>query len=418
MVGALDRNRASEILSRSGIDALVLAEPEAFRYATGAIVGPSGLLRRAGSQFVIVPRDPALPVSVVVPDFDIDRIKAIAPDVEIRSHPSWIETVRLPADLQGLSMEAGVEAFLATLGRDPGFQRPGTFDPKLGFHQLRALLAELGLASGVLGLDLDFFPANDMPLATRVLAEARLVDGSPAVDRLRAIKSDQEIAWLRTGIALSETGLGRIVSEGRIGHTQYDLIDIFNEAVAAASKSAGLRTSTIYNLSLGARPKAQDAPAETGDPLKVDVAVIVEGYASDMCRNFVFGQANSDQVRLHRIAERAFEAGLSELRPGRTLGDVHAAASAALAAEGLPSFRRGHFGHGVGQSIFSEQWPFISHGSDVAVEENMVLAFEIPLYVEGVGPFNLEEQFLVTGSGAKSMNSMPRRIIGINSWMI
>lgn len=414
MTGALDRNRANEMLSRYGIDALVLAEPEAFRYATGAIVGPSGLLRRAGSQFAIVPRDPALPIAAVVPDFDANRIKAISPDIEIRTHPSWIETVRLPGDTADMAMEARIEAALAMMGRDPDFHRPGTFDPKLGFQRLKGLLADLGLARSALGLDLDFIPANDLQLVRSFLADNSILDGSPALDRLRAIKSEGEIAWLRSGLEFSEIGLGRIVSEGRVGHSQYDLIDLFNDGVAAAAKEVGLRTSTLYNLSLGVRPKPMNAPAAAGDPLKVDVAVVVEGYASDMCRNFVFGTPTADQRRLHEIAERAFEAGLAELRPGRTLGDVHSAATAALAAEGLPSFRRGHFGHGIGQSIFSEQWPFICHGSDVVIEPNMVLAYEIPLYVEGVGPFNLEDQFLITASGPETMNRMPRRLVSID----
>lgn len=415
MAGALDRSRASDLMSSYGIDALVLAEPEAFRYAIGSSVGPSGMMRRAGSQFAIVPRDPALPVAAIIPDFDETRTRATSPDIELRMHPTWIETVNLPEDMQGMSLEEGIEAFLARLNRDPAFQRPSLFDPQLGFQALTRLIDELDLAKGTLGFDLDFVPSNDMRLARHWLKDATIVDGSPVVDRLRMIKSSQEIAWLRTGLQLTETGLGRLVADARVGHTSYDLIDMYNETVAAASRAVGHRVSTLFHFALGARPKPMDAPAVAGDPLKTDCAIVVEGYASDMCRNFVFGEPSADQLRLHQIAERVFEAGLAELRPGRTLGDVHKAASSGLAAEGLPSFRRGHFGHGIGMSTWSEQWPFISHGSDVKIEPNMVFAYEIPLYIEGVGPFNLEDQFLITASGAETMNRMPRKLTRIGA---
>lgn len=76
----------------------------------------------------------------------------------------------------------------------------------------------------------------------------------------------------------------------------------------------------------------------------------------------------------------------------------------------MPSYRRGHFGHGVGQSVFCEQWPFIAADSDAVIEPGMVLAYEIPLYVEGIASFNLEDQILTTRSGPESMNALPRRL--------
>jgi len=410
MVGAIDRDRASELLSASGFDALVLAEPEAFRYAVGALAGSSSAFRRAGSQFAVVPRDASLPVAAVVCDVDAGRITSASPDVELRTHAGWVETVRLPQGGAAAPLADRIETFLADRDREPGYQRPATFDVAESARTLRTLLTDLGLGKGVLGFDLDFVPANDLPVLDSILTGHRIANGSPVLDRLRAIKSQDEIRRLRTGIEWSEAGLGKILSEGRVGVTQYDLIDLFREGVAGASKGARLRPTTIEYLSLGAYPKPAHEPAEAGDPMKVDVVCLVEGYGSDMCRNFVFGAASADQGWLHNVAVTAFEAGLAELRPGRTLGDVHKAASHALAASGLPSYRRGHFGHGVGQSVFSEQWPFIAHGSEVVLQPNMVLAFEIPLYVQGVASFNLEELFLITDAGAETMNTMPRSL--------
>jgi hypothetical protein len=44
-------------MAEQGLDALVLAQPESFRYTTGAFPGVATFWRRVGAAFVIVPRE-------------------------------------------------------------------------------------------------------------------------------------------------------------------------------------------------------------------------------------------------------------------------------------------------------------------------------------------------------------------------
>ena len=81
-----------------------------------------------------------------------------------------------------------------------------------------------------------------------------------------------------------------------------------------------------------------------------------------------------------------------------------------LARLGLPSYRRGHFGHGVGPSVFSEQSRFTAADSGVAIGPDMVLAFGIPLYVEGVASYNLKEQVRVTPEGPQTTSTIGREL--------
>ncbi len=41
----------------------------------------------------------------------------------------------------------------------------------------------------------------------------------------------------------------------------------------------------------------------------------------------------------------------------------------------------------------------------------MVLAFECPFYVTGLGGFIIEDQILITQSGAEPMNRLPHALI-------
>ena len=273
------------------------------------------------------------------------------------------------------------------------------------------LLRQLGLQRATLGFDLDFVPASDLKAIATMLPGCSIVNGSPIFDRLRAVKSPEEIELLGQGIVFSEAGLKRLQEGARPGMRQSDLIALYRDGATEAARAQGAQISTAEYLTVGAHAKRPDMALEMGDPVKADMICIVSGYASDMSRNFVLGPPSADQLELHAIAERAFAAGLAQLKPGRTLAQVHRAATEGLAREGILSYRRGHFGHGVGYSVFSEQWPFIAADSEVEIEEGMVLAYEIPLYVDGLASFNLEDQFLITEDGPVAMNRLPRKLL-------
>ncbi|GLQ80215.1 proline dipeptidase [Mesorhizobium huakuii] len=409
MTGFVDRQRAAQLMERAGIAALVLCAPEAFHYATGAWIGPAGLFRRGGGGFVVIPARHDLPIGVVVADFNAAQLRLAAPEATVRSHPIWIESAPVEA-AHGLALAERIEAGLASLGRAPDFSRPATFDLAGSVRQLQALLKEFGLEHATLGIDLDFVPAADFAAIQALLPHCPMVDGSPVLDRLRTVKSQREIDLLQQGIFLSEAGLERLQVDAMTGMRQADLVALYRKGVADAAAGLSHPVVTAEYVTLGARAKGADARAVTGDPLKCDMVCTVGGYASDMSRNFTFGPPSPDQAELHAIAERAFEEGLAALIPGNTLAHVHRVTTESLARQGLRSFRRGHFGHSVGQSVFSEQWPFIAADSDVAIEPEMVLAFEIPLYIDGLASFNLEDQFLITADGPRPMNRLPRRL--------
>ena len=410
MTGFVDRQHATHLMERANIDALVLCAPEAFHYATGVPIGPAGLFRRAGAGFVVVPSRQDLPIGVVVADFNAAQLQRAVPDAVVRGHPIWIESATLDASTSGQKLAQRIEAGLASSGRAPDFSRPATFELANSVHQLKQILAGFGLERATIGVDLDFIAAADFFAMQAMLPACAMVDGSAVLDRLRAIKSQGEIDLLQQGIILSEAGLERLLVDAMAGMRQADLIALYREGVATAAAGLAHPVTTAEYVTLGARAKDADAKAMPGDPLKCDMVCTVGGYASDMSRNFTFGPPSAEQAELHAIAEQAFEDGLAALVPGTSLAHVHRVATESLARQGLRSYRRGHFGHGVGQSVFSEQWPFIAAESEVVVEAGMVLAFEIPLYIDGLASFNLEDQFLITADGPVAMNLLPRRL--------
>jgi Xaa-Pro aminopeptidase len=190
---------------------------------------------------------------------------------------------------------------------------------------------------------------------------------------------------------------------------------IWRDAALAEAKKMGV-AGTVQGwayISVGTDGFAPGGPVGRRDIIKADVGCVIRGYSSDSARTFVLGPASQAAHGIYSALRFAFETGLSQIKIGNELRDVHAAATRAMHEAGFRSYARGHFGHGLGASIWSEEWPFIGADAEVVIEEGMVLAFETPWYIRGVGALMLEDQFTIRSEGPKALWSLSRDLISL-----
>ena len=117
--------------------------------------------------------------------------------------------------------------------------------------------------------------------------------------------------------------------------------------------------------------------------------------------------------RRPKTREREVERAQQAATMGERSGDAWGGSLAAIRAAGFPGYSRGHFGHGLGAGLGSEEWPFISARSDVVLEPGMVMAFECPWYIDGLGGMIIENQLLITETGHEMMNDLPLDLVRI-----
>lgn len=405
----LDRARASALMQAEGIEALILLSPESFRHATGAQPGVGTMWRRAGAVAVLVPADPGLPEMAVVSDLFVPAFRAASHITDIRPSPLWVEIATLP-DPGPLPLDQALIRAWAAEGRAPDFLRPTTFDPATCWRHLADALADRGLSQARIGVELSAISAADFPALATALAPARLVDGSGLSARLKMVKTPAEIALLRQAVDLAERGIAAIRDAIAPGVSRDELSAIWSAAIAAQRGDAALTGAWDY-ISVGPDPWGGNAVARSGDLVKVDVGCLMAGYTSDTGRTFAVGPPSPAAQQVHAALMTGFRAGMAKLGPGIPLSQVHLVTQEAIRAAGLPGFSRGHYGHGLGASLGSEEWPFIAADSDVIAEPGMVLAFECPFYVTGLGGFIIEDQVLITATGAEPMNRLPHDLI-------
>lgn len=406
--GHLDRRRAESLMRERGLDALILSQPETIWYAAGAFAGVASLWRRAGAAFVIVPGDAARPLIAIVGDLQAAGFRAASGITDVRTHPLWVEATRF----DGAADESAAAAIVARdirLGRETRASRPATYDRAMVFGLLRDVIAELGLLKGALGVELGFVPGADVPLFEKALPGSTLSDCSSLVERLRAIKSPGEIAILRRAAELASTGVQALLPALGPGLDARAMTEIWRAAHVA---EAGRRGSPAADsdwayIAVGGDGFAPGAPAKVGDVVKIDVGCFISGYSSDGARTAVIGPPTRAQREVYDALRRGFDAGLQLLGPGVPLAEVHAKVARTIHDAGFVTYARGHFGHGVGASVWTEEWPFISADSTAIAEPNMVLAYETPYYIDGLGGFIIEDQILIGEKGIEVMAPSP-----------
>jgi Xaa-Pro aminopeptidase len=353
--------------------------------------------RRAGAALVLVPADAAAPLAAIVGDLQAKAFADQSGIADVRAHRIWVETGRYP------------EADPMQPRRTP---RPAQYRLAAALDLLRDTLAERGLLNARVGLELGFIPAADFPAFAALPVSWQ--DATELVERLRSIKAPQEIAYLRAAAEYARAGLTHLLGEIRPGVDAARMTEIWTSAACAEAARRGAATpgSWAY-ISVAGDGFAPGGPARAGDLIKIDVGCIVSGYSSDGGRTAVFGAPHPDAVRIYDALHRAFDVGFALLKPGAPLAEIYRATASSMWDQGFESYNRGHFGHGVGASIWSEEWPFISAESDAVIEPGMVLAFETPWYIDGLGGFIIEDQVLITATGAEVMAPSPRDLIRI-----
>ena len=408
----LDRKRAERLMADAAIDALILLSPESFRHATGAAPGVATMWRRAGAVAALVPADPGQKQAAVVSDLFAPAFRRVSHVTDVRESPIWVETTVLEDTGPDLSPEEWVARSWRASGRREGFERPETFDPALCFRHLADLLRERGLAGGRIGFEGSAISVTDFAAFEAALDGVELVDASELVARLKMVKTMNEIDNLRLAVGIAETGIRALREAIEPGTTRDALADVWESAVRGHADSGALSGTWEY-VSVGGNPWGGNATVHPGDLIKVDVGCLVNGYTSDTGRTFVLGEPSLAQERLFDALMQGFVAGSGMLKPGVALSEVYRVTLAAIRAAGFPGYTRGHFGHGLGASLGSEEWPFFSAGSKEVLEPGMVMAFECPWYVDGLGGMIIENQVLITATGHETMNTLPHELVRI-----
>ncbi len=271
-------------------------------------------------------------------------------------------------------------------------------------HTLQNLLPELGIKS--LAFEGDYFLHSSFERLDRLAGKIRvkLVSLVGIVERLRIIKTEEEIEKIRASVLLNERVFRKVYTKIKPGMTEKKIALSIERAMRKmGAESAGFDTIVAFGTN-AARPHA--VPTERrlrkGETVLIDMGLVLDGYCSDMSRTFVVGKPDKTFVKRLRIVRRAQKAAIKVIRAGVTCREVDRAARRVIRDSGYGKNFGHALGHGVGLEVHEE--PRLSSSSRRKLRAGMVVTVEPGIYLPDWGGIRLENMVVVRENGCESLN--------------
>ena len=262
-----------------------------------------------------------------------------------------------------------------------------------------------------IAVELSFIPADALDTLRRELPDTEFVEALPILEELRAIKTKQELEYLKTGAAAIVEATLAAFQRAAPGITEAELV----EQLRLEQSNRGLEFD--YAL-IASGSKFGRAPSDrrwsNGEALSLDTAGYCHGYLADMARMAVMGPP--DQLKKDILQEILYVQDQTRLAvtPGRLGGDIYEAGHRALAeCKFGKSF--GFVAHGMG--LISHEAPRLRHNVEIGyegahenrpLEPGMVLSIETGIKHAEAGFIKIEDTLVVTETGWEAFGDWGR----------
>jgi Xaa-Pro aminopeptidase len=346
-------------LRRRRLDALLVTQPENRRYLSGYTAQDASIAESSGVLLIPAAGDPFL-------------------FTDSRYH------------LQALAEAAGFQVMLYPRGLLALLEK---LLPRLAIRRL-AFESHYILHTAALAL-----------MKTAATIEVEAVPVTALVERLRVEKSDEELAAIRRAVRLNEEVFREVFATLRPGRREREValqIETLMRQKGAERPSFDTMVASGPN---GALPHAIPSERELreGEPVVIDMGLVLAGYCSDMTRTVVLGEPDAKTAALFRLVRRAQLAAIERVRAGVVAREVDRAARQVIAAAGYGDYFGHGLGHGVGLAV--HEAPGLNRRNRKQLRAGMVVTVEPGIYLPDWGGIRLENMVAVTASGHELLNT-------------
>lgn len=244
---------------------------------------------------------------------------------------------------------------------------------------------------------------------TRTLAGWRFQDGSPVTERLRIIKSPEEIALIRQAIAGTEASIAATFSQLAVGMSERDVSALLSREMASrGSPGGGLVQFGPSSALPHGGPSAGQLTRET--VVLIDAGSRVEGYTSDITRTIWFGDAPSDEFKkVYNIVHDAQTSAIENATPNVTqCQQVDRAARKVITDAGYGQYFTHRLGHGMGMD--GHEPPYMVEGNTTRLEPGIVFTDEPGIYQLGKFGVRIEDDCMMTPTGVEVLSHRPAKL--------
>jgi Xaa-Pro aminopeptidase len=273
--------------------------------------------------------------------------------------------------------------------------------------------ADLGLARRSIAVEHTVMRVFELRALETAAPGCTISDATPLLAKLRMAKDAAELVAMGAAVRVIEAALREALAQARVGMTERELAEIWDRGIRAAGSTPSF-PATVAAGPNGASPHHtnSDRPLQPGDLVVLDGGAYVDGYASDITRTVAVGEISDEARRVYELVLRANEAGRAAANVPSTTGEaIDKAARDVIEAGGYGAQFIHRTGHGLGIDIHEP--PFIVAGSRDPLPRGATFTVEPGVYLAGRFGVRIEDDMVITESGAECLTTFPRELLVI-----
>ncbi|WP_404403748.1 M24 family metallopeptidase [Jeotgalibacillus malaysiensis] len=240
---------------------------------------------------------------------------------------------------------------------------------------------------------------------------AELIPLSGTIEKLRLIKSADEIKIIKEAADIADAAFKHILDFIQPGRTEIEVsneLEFFMRNAGAVSSSfdiivaSGTRSALPHGV-------ASSKTIEKGDFVTLDYGALHKGYASDMTRTLAVGEPDEKLKEIYQVTLDAQLKAMEEIKPGLTGKEADAIARDYITSKGYGEYFGHSLGHGLGMEV--HEGPGLSSRSETKLKTNMVVTVEPGIYLPGIGGVRIEDDTVITENGNETLTHSTKDLI-------
>jgi len=254
--------------------------------------------------------------------------------------------------------------------------------------------------------------ARQRAMAAEWFPDAELVATDGAVEALRQVKDDGEIARMEAAADIADQALAEAKPLLLDRPTERDVAIELDFRMRRLGASGPSFETIVASGPNGARPHARpgDRRIEPGELVVLDFGAVVDGYCSDMTRTVCVGEpADPTARRMYDVVIESQAAGAQAVAPGVEAAAVDRTCRDVIAAAGWADAFLHSTGHGVGLDIHEAPWVASTAGGTLSAGN--VVTVEPGVYLPDHGGVRIEDTLVVTPDGRRPLTRSPKDLI-------
>ena len=280
-------------------------------------------------------------------------------------------------------------------------------------EDLKIILDELNLKGKNIGVEYEAYGLtgrNALRLNKSLENYCSIEDTSELVTKLRVIKSNEEINYVKKAANLADKALSEVWKHAKAGVSESKILAEMNKVIFEGGGDYPANEFIIGSgkNALLCRYQAEKQILNSRDQLTIEWAGTYRHYHSAMFRTIPIGKADPKHFKMHEACIEALNNCEIKLKPGNKIGEVFDIHAKTFDDLGYKNSRMNACGYSLGATFSPNwmDWPMLYTGNPYVIKPgNIFFMHMILMDSENNLAMNLGETYLVTETGNERLGS-------------